>query len=56
MEVLLVLAQDPGQVIARRELEEKVWPGRVVTDDALTNAVGKLRRALGDDPRRPRLV
>jgi TolB-like protein/DNA-binding winged helix-turn-helix (wHTH) protein len=56
MEVLLALAQQPGQVRARRDLERMVWPGRVVTDDALTNAVGKLRKALDDDARSPRII
>lgn len=32
MEVLLTLARKPGQVVARQELEQAVWPGRIVTD------------------------
>jgi adenylate cyclase len=56
MEVLLALAQEPGRVFSRQELEGAVWAGRIVTDDALTNAIGKLRRALDDNPRHPRLI
>lgn len=56
MEVLLTLARVPGQVVSRQELEEAVWPGRIVTDDAVTNAIGKLRRALDDNPRQPRFI
>jgi len=56
MEVLLVLSGQPGRVVSRQELERAVWPGRIVTDDAVTNAIGKLRRALDDNPRRPRLI
>jgi TolB-like protein/DNA-binding winged helix-turn-helix (wHTH) protein/Tfp pilus assembly protein PilF len=56
MEVLLVLAGQPGRVVSRQELEQEAWPGRIVTDDAVTNAVGKLRRALDDNPRQPRLI
>jgi len=56
MEVLLALARQPGLVVPRQELEREVWPGRIVTDDAVTNAIGKLRRALDDNPRRPRLI
>ncbi len=33
-----------------------MWPGRVVTDDTVTNAVGKLRKALQDNPRQPRVI
>ena len=44
MQVLLALAREPRRVFSRPELEESVWSGRIVTDDALTNAIGKLRR------------
>jgi TolB-like protein/DNA-binding winged helix-turn-helix (wHTH) protein/Tfp pilus assembly protein PilF len=53
MQVLACLADHAGQVVSRRELEAEVWPGMVVTDDAVTNTVIKLRKALGDDARRP---
>lgn len=56
MEVLLALARQPGQVLSREELEQEVWRGRVVTDDALTNAIRKMRRALDDNPRQPRFI
>ena len=56
MELLLALAQEPRQVVSRQDLEREVWPGRIVTDDALTNAVGKLRKALNDNPRTPRVI
>ncbi|MBL8482114.1 MAG: winged helix-turn-helix domain-containing protein, partial [Rhodocyclaceae bacterium] len=53
VEVLACLAQHAGAVLAREELLERVWPGVVVGDDALTQAIIKLRKALGDDARRP---
>jgi TolB-like protein/DNA-binding winged helix-turn-helix (wHTH) protein/Tfp pilus assembly protein PilF len=56
MEVLLVLAREPRQVVSRHQLEHAVWPGRIVTDDAVTNAVGKLRKALNDSSRQPQLI
>jgi TolB-like protein/DNA-binding winged helix-turn-helix (wHTH) protein/Tfp pilus assembly protein PilF len=56
MEVLLALVREPGRVVSREELEREVWPGRIVTDDAVTNAIGKLRRSLDDNPRQPQLV
>ncbi len=56
MEVLLALTRQPGQVVSRQDLERAVWPGRIVTDDAVTNAVAKLRRALDDNPRAPRFI
>lgn len=56
MEVLMVLAGRAGEVVSREELLAAVWPGVVVGDDALTQAVIKLRKALGDDPRAPSYI
>ena len=56
MQVLMHLAEHAGQVVSRAELEERLWPGRIVTDDAVTNAVVKLRRVLADDAHRPRVI
>jgi len=56
MRVLVYLARHPGRVVSRDELEREVWSGMVVGYDAITNALIKLRRALGDDSRAPRLI
>ena len=56
MEVLMVLAARAGQVVSREELLAAVWPGVVVGDEALTQSIIKLRRALGDNPRSPSYI
>jgi DNA-binding winged helix-turn-helix (wHTH) protein len=56
MDFLMFLAARPGQVVGREELHEHVWRGRIVGEDALNNCVKKLRQALGDDPRNPRMI
>ena len=56
MAVLCQLASRPGVVIKRQELEDTVWADRVVGYDALSNAIIKLRRALGDQARDPRYI
>jgi len=56
MEVLLALAERPGEVVSREKLLEAVWPGVVVGDEALTQCIIKLRKALGDHPRTPTYV
>src|SRR5688572_330421 len=56
IEVLAYLARRPGEVIGREELLGAVWPGVVVGDDVLTQAIIKLRKALGDDAHRPRYI
>ncbi|MCP4573468.1 MAG: hypothetical protein GY838_14015 [bacterium] len=53
MKVLCYLARQPGQVISRAELLDRVWSGQIVGEEVLTGAVSELRQALGDDTRRP---
>ena len=56
MELLVTLASRPGEVVSREELLSTVWPGVVVGDEALSQAVTKLRKALGDDVRAPTYI
>jgi TolB-like protein/DNA-binding winged helix-turn-helix (wHTH) protein len=55
-DLLEYLALRPGQPVSRAALLEALWPGMVVSDEALTNAVNKLRRAFGDDRANPRVI
>lgn len=56
MEVLLHLARRAGEVASREELLAAVWPGVIVGDNALTQVVIKLRKALGDTAREPAYI
>ena len=56
MSLLVYLARNAGSTTTREQLFEAVWPGVVVTDDTLTQAVAKLRKAFGDDARNPRYI
>ncbi len=56
MRVLVYLAEHAGRVVSRAELEEHLWPGRVVTEDSVTKAIVKLRRVFRDDSRNPRVI
>jgi DNA-binding winged helix-turn-helix (wHTH) protein/Tfp pilus assembly protein PilF len=56
MDVLVTLARAGGRVVTRDELLAAVWPGVIVGDEAITQAVIKLRRALRDDSRAPRYI
>ena len=49
VQVLQVLAMQPGRVVAREALLESVWAGTMPTDDVVTQAITALRKALGDD-------
>lgn len=56
IELLSYLAERPGEVVSREELLAAVWPGVIVGDNALTQTVAKLRRALGDTARAPAYI
>ncbi|HEX3363791.1 winged helix-turn-helix domain-containing protein [Phenylobacterium sp.] len=44
MQVLVVLARQPGEVVSRDGLTLLCWGGRVVGDDAINRCIGQLRR------------
>ena len=48
-DVLLELLRHAGEVVTKDELLEAGWPGRIVSENSLAKAVGRLRLALGAD-------
>lgn len=56
MDVLVHLARNPGQVVSREALIDAVWPEVFISESVLTRAIAGLRRALGDDARRPSFI
>ncbi|WP_133365352.1 winged helix-turn-helix domain-containing protein [Qipengyuania sediminis] len=56
LDALILFAHEPGQLITKDRLHEEVWRGVPVTDEALSQAIMALRRALGDDAARPRYI
>ncbi len=55
--VLAALARDPGVVLGRAALLDRIWGPDFVGDDHLVDVhVANLRRKLGDDPDNPRFV
>jgi transcriptional activator of cad operon len=53
MDLLFLLAAQPGEVVTREQIFAALWPGVIVGEDTLARTVSKLRRALGDDARAP---
>ena len=47
--ILRHLVENPGRLVSKDELFAVVWPNLTVTDDALVQSIGELRRALKDD-------
>lgn len=56
MQVLVCLAQHPGEVVSREDLLETVWAGTYVTNVTLTRCISELRKILGDDPQTPQYI
>src|SRR5262245_22175675 len=55
-DVLRLLVDRAGQLVAKQELLSAVWPGVWVSVWVLTTSVREIRRALEDDPRAPRYL
>jgi TolB-like protein/Tfp pilus assembly protein PilF len=56
MAVLLYLAERAGEVVSREALLAAVWPHVVVGEDSVTQAIIKLRKALGDSAEAPAYI
>jgi|GEM_PF-2989029 len=56
MQVLLCLARFPGDVLTRDYLINEVWKGVVPNDEGLSQAIWKLRTALGDSSKDSRII
>jgi two-component system alkaline phosphatase synthesis response regulator PhoP len=55
--VLKVLAARPGELVTRVDIMEEVWGlGSDATLRTVDNHIVALRRAIGDDPKRPRFL
>ncbi len=56
MRLLLCLCEAPQQELSREEILHQVWTGVAVSPQVVTVAVSGLRKALGDDARRPAYI
>jgi len=58
LQVLLALLEHPGEVVTRKELQERLWPGDtfVEFENGLNNAISRLREALSDTAESPRFI
>ena len=55
-QILLMLLEQPGGVVTREEICERLWPNDTVVefDHSIGTAIKKLRQALGDEAGSPR--
>ena len=56
--VLAMLLEHPGHVVAREDLQKRLWPADTFVDfdHSLNTAIKKLRQALSDDKKKPRFI
>ena len=55
-DAMVLMLRDPGGLVTKDRFHEEVWRGIPVTDEALTQCIRTLRRALGDDAANPRFI
>jgi DNA-binding winged helix-turn-helix (wHTH) protein len=48
-DVLAYLLHNRDRIVSKDELLEKLWPGQVVSETALTRCIVAARKAVGDD-------
>lgn len=58
MELLILLLEQPGNLVRRETINEKLWGDGVFveTEHSINTAMNKLRFILRDDPKRPRYI
>jgi DNA-binding winged helix-turn-helix (wHTH) protein len=56
LDALILLVESSGTLVTKQRFMDDVWRGVPVTDEALTQAIRTLRRALGDSAGRPRFI
>lgn len=55
-DLLLLLIANRSRVVSRAELVDKIWAGRIVSDDALSSCIRAVRRTVGDDGKSQQIV
>jgi DNA-binding winged helix-turn-helix (wHTH) protein len=54
--LLALLIENRGRLVAKEQILEKIWDGRVVSDAALSSRVKAARQAIGDDGKAQRFI
>jgi TolB-like protein/Tfp pilus assembly protein PilF len=58
MDLLILLVRENGRLVSRDEIIERLWGKDIFfdTDNSINTAIRKIRRALGEDPEKPRYI
>ena len=57
-QILTILLDNPGKIVPRDELREKIWPSNTFVDfdHGINKAIKRLRETLGDTAETPRFI
>ncbi len=57
-QILLMLLEQPGEVVLREEIRRKLWPNNTIVefDHSINAAIKRLRNALGESAEEPRYI
>ncbi|MEW6998579.1 winged helix-turn-helix domain-containing protein [Colwelliaceae bacterium BS250] len=55
-DLLIFFCKNPARIITKDELMDEVWTGTLVTENAISRTLVKVRKALGDDPKSPQFI
>ncbi|MEX0320434.1 MAG: winged helix-turn-helix domain-containing protein [Ruegeria sp.] len=55
-DLLELLAESPGKLVARDQIIERVWNGRFVSDSTISARIAAARKAVGDDGKAQRII
>ena len=55
-ELIHLLVKNPERVVARDEIVQTVWDGRIVSESAISSRIASAREAVGDDGRRQAVI
>jgi DNA-binding winged helix-turn-helix (wHTH) protein/Tol biopolymer transport system component len=56
VELLSYFCKNVDQIISKDQLIEQVWLGRIVSDNAVSKLITKLRKAFSDDAKQPKFI
>lgn len=55
-DLLAMLVENPGKLVAREQIVDRVWNGRFVSDSTISARVAAARKAVGDDGKAQRII
>ena len=56
MDLLILLIEEKHRVVSKEEINTRIWKSRVVSDAALSSRISMIRKVLGDDGRKQKII